>query len=73
MEERILVGLFAVIAGFAIMLLRGYFSRSASNQRNVFGRMNAERPAVSRTMPLVVGGGMVLAGVLVLFGVLGVQ
>jgi hypothetical protein len=63
----------ALFGGLFLMVFSGRFARKATGQRNIFGQMNEENPGVARVMPLIVGGCMVVAGVLALFGVIGVQ
>ncbi|AXE89337.1 hypothetical protein [Streptomyces sp. Go-475] len=73
MNERTLVGIGAVIIGIMLMLGSQALARRSMKNENVFGRANREKPAMARVMPVVVGAGMTLCGVLVLTGVLGVQ
>lgn len=73
MDERTLVGIGAVIIGIIMVLGSQALARRSMQNYNVFGRANREQSAMARVMPVVIGVGLALCGVLVLTGVLGVQ
>ncbi|GAA1546464.1 hypothetical protein GCM10009730_64500 [Streptomyces albidochromogenes] len=73
MDRQTVIGIAALVIGVALVLSRSYFARGATQQQNVFGRANSSNPSFARTMPVIIGGGIALCGVLVLAGVLGVQ
>ncbi|MFF7203103.1 hypothetical protein [Streptomyces sp. NPDC008141] len=73
MDKQMAIGIAAMVMGLVIILARSVISSKATQQRNVFGQMNAASPSLGRTMPLAVGGVILVRGVLVLTGVLGVQ
>ncbi|MFD5160416.1 hypothetical protein ACFWMJ_20465 [Streptomyces hawaiiensis] len=73
MDERTLVGMGAIVIGIMLVLGSQALARRSMRNQNVFGRANREQPAMARAMPVVIGSGLALCGVLVLTGVLGVQ
>ncbi|GGX37368.1 hypothetical protein GCM10010353_60830 [Streptomyces chryseus] len=73
MDKQTVVGVAALVIGVVLVLSRSYFAKGATSQQNVFGRANASNPSFARMMPVIVGCGIALCGVLVLVGILGVQ
>ncbi|MFD3842222.1 hypothetical protein ACFWWC_39150 [Streptomyces sp. NPDC058642] len=71
---RIFVSAFGILAGLGLIIYSKKFARAATNQPNVFGRMNAAAgESTVRTGPLIVGLFLITKGVLAATGVVGVE